>query len=340
MSPSAHSYDFWQRALAGEEVGGPTLPIHDGEAHPGFYRKRASRAGAFLPVAIWEHEGALIALVDGKQADPAEVWSYCCRFPVTNEAYNIRVETGMWPDEDGAVAASLTPAASQEIGANNPPIDDPATEIQRKIDTAAANAKDYEKIEDDETAGKAQSVRSRLLELAGEADKAREALKRPHLDANKAIDSKWQPIVKAGELAANKIRETLSAFATAQRKKAEEAAAQAEKIARGRALAEAKAAEDAANAAAKGGPAPPPLPPAPEPVAPPPAVPTQIGGAYGRKASVRTIRVAKVVDQDKAYAAMRTHKELVEFIAKLAQRAIDKGVAVDGVTVEEREDVR
>jgi hypothetical protein len=255
---------------------------------------------------------------------------------VTEEAYRSRVATGKWHDEDAAVAASLEPPPA---GHNNPPEEDPAAEIQRKIDAASANAKDYDKIEDQATADKAQSVRSRLLELAGEADKKREALKRPHLDANKEIDSKWQPIVKAGEAAANKIREAMSAFATAQRKKAEAAAAEAEKVARARALAEARAAEAAAKATAKGKPAPAPLPPPPEPVAAP-VVPAQIGGAYGRRASVRTIKVATVTDQDKAYLAMKAHPELRELIAKLAQRAVDKGMTIDGVTVEEKEDVR
>ena len=328
------SYDWWNIALTGEKIGGPSLPIHEGDVHLGFFRKRKEARGSFVGVAIFEHEGEIIALVDKRPMDAAEAFSWGARYPVSEEAYRQWDATGKWPDEDAAVAESLAPP-----GHNNPPVEDPASEIQRKIDAASANAKDYEKIEDQATADKAQSVRSRLLELAGEADKKREALKRPHLDANKEIDSKWQPIVKAGEAAADKIREALSAFATAQRKKAEAAAAEAEKVARARILAEAKAAADAAKAVAKGKPAPAPLPPLPEHIAVP-VVPAQIGGAYGRRASVRTIKVATVTDQDKAYLAMRTHPELKELIAKLAQRAIDKGLTVEGVSVEEKEDVR
>lgn len=330
------SYDWWQRALAGEKIGGPTLPIHDGDSHLGFFRKRKEARGSFVGVAIFEHEGKIVALVDKRVMDAAEAFSWGARYPVTEEAYRQWDETGKWPDEDSAVAESLAPPPT---GHNNPPVEDPAAEIQRKIDAVSANAKDYEKIEDQVAADKAQSVRSRLLELMGEAEKAHEVEKRPILDQSRAIDKKWLTPAKAAKAAADKIREALSAFATAQRKKAEAAAAEAEKAASARIPAEEEAAKAAAKAAAKGKPAPAPLPPPPEPVAAP-VVPAQIGGAYGRRASVRTIKVATVVDQDKAYLAMKAHPELKELIAKLAQRAVDKGVEVDGVTHEEREDVR
>lgn len=320
-------YDFWQRALAGEEVGGPTLPVHDGVAHPGFWRKRTSKAGPFVPVAIWEGDEALIALVDGKIGDAAEVWSYVCRHPVTEESYRSRVETGKWSDEDGAVAASLTlPPASQAIGANNPP--DEAEIIKAQIEAASANIADYAEIKDDETAAKAQGVRSRLLELSGEADKKRETEKKPHLEAGKAVDERWQPIVKLGKSLADTIRGALSAYETRKAKKlAEEVAAREE--------ARIKQEREAVKLAAKGKPAPPPLPP--EPI--PEPVQTKVVPSYGRAASIKVVKRATVIDQDKAYAAMRTHKELIELIAKLAQRAADAGIPIAGVEITEERTV-
>ena len=86
--------------------------------------------------------------------------------------------------------------------------------LRDQIDAAKAGVGTYAKISDDETAGKAQSLRSRLNELSGEADKKREALKRPHLEAGKAIDKEWQPLVKSAKEAADGIRSALSAYET------------------------------------------------------------------------------------------------------------------------------
>lgn len=322
----AYTYDFWQRALAGEDVGGPTLPIHDGEAHPGFWRKRTSKSGPFVPVAIWEQDGALIALVDGKVGDAAELWSYVCRHPVTEEVYRSRVDTGKWPDEDSAVAESLAPPPAG-MGDNNPPQDE-AEILRGQIDAASKNAADYVEIDDDTTAAKAQGVRSRLLELRGDADKRRDALVRPHLDAQTALNAVWMPLVKDAKAAADAIAKALSAFATRKANAAAEAARKVEE-------ARIKAEREAVKAAAKGKPVSAPVPPPP----PPEPVQTQIKPSYGRAGSIKVIKVAKVVDQDAAYGAMKTHKELIELIAKLAQRAADAGIPIAGVEVTEERKV-
>jgi bacterioferritin (cytochrome b1) len=317
-------YTYWQKALAGE-FG----PMHDGDAQPGFWRKRASRGGSFVPVAIWEQDGALVAVTDGKSEDASAVWSYVCRYPVTEEAYRQRVETGKWPDEDAAVAAS------QEIGANNPPTD-PLTDLRGQIETALKGVADYAAIASDESAAKAQGLRSRLLELSGSADKKRETEKAPHLAAGKAVDEAWQPLVKTSKAGADTLRTAISAFETAKLKAEQAARAKAaqEEAERQAELAAArKAAEEAGQPIPEPEPAPQP-PPNPEPVQ------TQVRGAYGRAATKKMVKVAIVTDQDKAYAGLKTHKELKELIAALAQRAVNAGIELDGVTVEERIDVR
>jgi hypothetical protein len=306
------SYDFWRNALAGV-----AQDIHDGHAHPGFYRKRVSRGGAFVPVAIWEQDGKLVATVDGKEIDPIEVWTFCCQHPVTEEAYRERVSTGMWPDEDSGVAASL-----RGPGDNNPPQDE-VEAISDQIDAAAANAAAYETIADDETAARAQSSRSRLLELGGQADKRREVLKRPHLEAGKAVDAAWQPLVQKAKGAADAIRRALGAYETRKAQEAERQRQEQERLRR-----EAEAAARKAETAGKPAPPPPP-PPDPEP----PAPQTQVRGAYGRAASIKEVKRATVANQDEAYGFLKGHKELKDFIAKLAQRAVDAGYEVPGVTV-------
>lgn len=313
------NYDYWNNALAGN-FG----PVHDSDPQPGFYRKRVSRGGPFAPVAIWEAEGQMIALVDGKQSDANEIWTYVCQHPIAEAHYHARMETGKWHDESDAVGASLAPPRA---GHNNPPQDE-AEILKGQIDAAMIGADSFAEIKDDGEAAKAQSLRSRLLELSGSADKKREAEKKPHLEAGKAIDAKWQPLVKAAKAAADKIRDALSAHETRKARAAAEAQRKADEAAR-------KAAEEAAAKAPKDAPAPAPVappPPAPEPV-------TAIRGAYGRAAAVKIVKVATVTDQDAAYGYLKTDKELAALISKLAQKAVDAGYTVPGTEVTEERKV-
>lgn len=309
------SYDYWLAALNGN-----FMPVHDGDAQPGFYRKRTSRAGPFVPVAIWEQDGSLIALVDGKAGDAAELWSYVCQHPVTEETYRLRVETGKWADEDAAVTESLAPPPS---GHNQGPTDE-AEILKGQIDAATAGAGEYAEITDDDAAKKAQSLRARLNELSGLADKKREAEKKPFFEAGKAVDARYQPLVKAAKAAADAIARALGAHETRKQREADRLAAIAEE-------ARIKAERAAVRAAAAGKPAPPSPTPAPAPEAPVPAA--KIAGAYGRAANVKEVKIATVTDQDAVYGYMKARPELTELLAKLAQRAVDAGHTVPGVTV-------
>lgn len=322
-------YDFWRRALAGEKIGGADLQVHESEPCCGFFRKRSGPGTPFERVAIWRADGQLVATVGKNAVDPAEIWTYCCTRPVTEAQYREHEATGRWFDEDSAVTASLAHDTRNSST-------DPAEALKDQIDAALAGATDYAEITTDEQAAKGQGLRSRLLELSGDADKEREAQKRPHFEAGKAVDAKFQPLVKAAKAGADAIRAALGAFETAKARERARLQAIADEAERVRLAEEAKA---AAKAAKKGQPAPEPAPPPPAPE-PAPAVSETIRGGYGRGAAVIVKRRATVIDQDAAYLALKTRPELVELIAKLAQRATDAGIEVAGVTVEEIRDVR
>ncbi|MEJ8571282.1 hypothetical protein [Microbaculum marinum] len=309
----ADAYEWWRNALAGKPG-----PIHDGDPQLGFYRKRKFKGGPFVGAAIFPdpETGEIIATVDGKATDPDTLWTWVASNPVTEEAYRAWESTGRWPDADPS------------IGDNMPPADDDIEALRDQIESAKAGAGAYAEIKDDETAKKAQSLRSRLNELARAADKKRAALKQPHLDAGKSIDGEWMPLVKAAKTAADVIAGALSAHETRKARAADEARRKAEEELR-------KREEEAAKATAEGQPAPAPAP-TPEPE---PAPTTQIRGGYGKAASVRVVKVATVTDQDAAYRFLKSHKELVELIGKLAQRAVDAGYEVPGVSVEEQRKV-
>lgn len=316
-------YTYWKNALAGT-FG----EVHDGDPQPGFYRKRTGKAQGFIPVAIWEQDGKVIALADGREADANEIWTYCCPHVVTEEQYRARVETGKWHDEDDAVTESL----AHRTDTNNPPTDE-AEILRGQIEAASAGVAEYTEIKDDATASKAQSLRSRLLELSGQADKVREAQKKPFFEAGKAVDAKFQPLVKSAKAAADLIRDALGQHETRKAKEAARLQAIADEA---RIKAEREAVKAQAAAALAGRPIQP-SEPAPAAVAPTPEPVTAIRGAYGRAASVKIVKVAKVTDQDAAYGFLKAHKELSDLIAQLAQRAVNAGYVVPGVEViEER----
>jgi len=314
-------YTYWQNALRGE-FG----PVHDEPCHPGFWRKRISRGGAFVPVAVWLDGGNLVALVDGRQVEPdGSLWSYICRYPVTEEAYRRRVETGRWPDEDAAVTESLEPPS---IGHNGAPTN-PAEIMAGQIEAALNGVSEYTDIRSDEVAAQAQSLRSRLLELSGKADKEREKLKKPILEAGRAIDALWNPLVKSAKEGADAIRKALGAHET--RKDQERRAAEAARL---KAEQEAAAARAKAEAAGK---------PAPKPTAPPPPAPepvqTTLRGSYGRAASIRVVKVATVTDAAAFYAHIAAMPETVEYLAATAKRLVKAGFTPPGVTITEEREV-
>ena len=202
--PATPTYDYWRNALAGNFGA-----VHDGDPQPGFYRKRTGKAAGYVAVAIWPDAAGMMATVDGQEVDPNVIWTWVCQHPVTYEQFKAREETGRWHDEDDAVTESL----AHRTDTNNPPTDE-AEILKGEIETASAGVAAYAEIKDDETAAKAQSLRSRLLELSGKADKIREAQKAPHLEAGKNIDARFQPLVKAAKAAADTIRELLGAHET------------------------------------------------------------------------------------------------------------------------------
>lgn len=302
-------YAVWRAMLRGEKPG-----IHPDDPQAGFYRTRERKGGPMVPVAIWfDDTGALQCVIGGKLVDEntaRERWQYIAANPITHEVHTAVAERGeQWPDIDPVVADDIAGA-----GHNRAPADDDPEVLRDQIERLKEGVKDYAKITSDEQAQKAQTLRSRLNELSGKADKIRETEKKPHWDAAKAVDALWQPLVKSAKEGADAIKRALDAHETAKLRAEQESRRKAE--------------EEARKAVEAGKPA---------PVAPSPPVPSApIKGAAGRAASVRVIKVASVTDQDAAYGYLKTHLELVDLIRKLAQRAVDAGHVVPGVSVEEQ----
>lgn len=300
---------WWQSALANPSEIGKTILIHDGDAQQGYYRTK--RDGRWLPVAIFYPEGsdALVAYVDGKEADPATIWTWCAEHPVTWDAYQDALAGKGWPDDDQTV--------HEQVSANDAGVD-PAELLADQIAAALAGVKDYAEVKDDETATKALSLRNRLNELSRQADKTREDLKRPHLEAGKAVDAKWQPLVKNAKGGADTVKKAIEAH-------------ESRKLAALRAE-EARQRELATNATAD----------APQAETAPTAVPaTRIAPTYGKAANVQTrIVVDQVTDWHALGVYMLDHPEVRAMLLQLAQRALDAGRTVPGITTKEEAKIR
>jgi len=321
------SYEWWSKALklagdCGELTRDQmkTLGISEGSPECGFYRKRTQKDGPFVPVAIWQTEGGLVALAGGVAADPFQIWTFAARNPISEETYHLVGGGANWPDADPVVAEQIATAG------HNSGVVDEAEMLRDQIEAAKAGASAYAKITDDEMSAKAQSLRSRLLELKGDAEKRHKKEKEPHLEAGRAVDKKWLPLAKDADATAATIRAAMSAWETEklQRQRKAERDAETARLAAEIAARKAEAAGKPVDA--------------PAPVAQTVAtMPTPIKGNYGRAASVGVVNVVTgITDQAALYEFLKDHPEMIDFMLALARRAVAKGLTVPGVAVEEQ----
>ena len=270
-------WGWWEQALESPKSIGKTLGVNVDSPEQGYYRTRFGRDKPWLPVAIWRNEeGEWIALRDGKKTDALEVWSFCCRNPVSHEAYERALAGDGWADDEPTVSSMM----GHNVGSDREALAD-------QIESARQGAEAYRDITSEEEAGKAQSLRARMNELAGQADKTREKLKKPHFEAAKAVDAEWMPLVKDAKSVADFLRKSIEAFKTAQLT----------------ALREAELARSKLDVAAT-----------PEPL---PVPETTIKGGYGRAASVGVeLVVTAITDQDALYQYMRASPEISDMPAQ------------------------
>lgn len=329
---------WYQAALKNPAAIGKTLPVHEDEPMQGYYRTK-NRDKVFEPVAIYYPEGSneLVAYRNGREVRPDTIWTFCCRHPVTYEAYNDALAGNGWPDDDKVVAAQISspaPQAEPTVGDNSGEVA-PTETIGDQIEAALKRMSAYATITDDKTAEKALSLRNRLNELSRDADKIRTREKEPHLEAGKAVDAKWQPLVKKAKAGADTVRDAIGAWETVklQRRRAEEKRIEDERRAEEARLAALRPADAPAGDTA--------VMEAPKVEVQPDAAPSTVRASYGKAASVSAKIVVKDVTDWKELAIyMSNHPEAQDMLRKLAQRALDAGRTVPGITTEEKANVR
>ncbi len=253
----------------------------------GYYRLRRGKDGPLDAVAIWREEGTLIVLWGDQRVSAETVWPHAAWMPVSFEWFSAKLDGKEWPDvHDFTPIEAEDEESGPAIGHNNPPEATESSILQGEISEARAGLRKYEKIETDDQAKAAQSLRSKLNELAGKADKLRKKLKQPHKDAADAVDAEWMPIIGHAKTGADLLRASIQAWENA--KLAREQEEQAKRDAEAETAAE--AAEAALHKARLEG-TEPPTPPPPPPEPPPTAPQTTIKGGTGRAAHVSTVKV-------------------------------------------------
>lgn len=308
------TYDYWRNALAGN-FG----PVHDGDAQPGFYRKRAFKDGPWQPVAIWEADGAMVAMVDAKAADPAQLWSWVCRYPVTEAAYH-KARTGAgWGDEPPA------PVVASNLSA------DPHEALTQEYQGEVEAAQEFlgAPITTKEQADKAAIWSKRLATIAKKATDLHKVEKQPHLDAGRGVDDKWRDLKEGAAEWATKLKRHLDAYLREEdRKERERQAAariEAERIRREAEIAAQKSdAAEAERLAAQAAQA---------------ERETEArnagAGRTGAKVALRTFTSAEITDFDALLMALKDRPEIQELVQTLANRAAKSGVELPGMSIKE-----
>jgi hypothetical protein len=325
-----NSWEFWNAALSNPSEVGKSLSVHDGDPHTGFWRVRTGKQGPFVPVAIWRQNGEWIALRNGETTDAEALWTWCCRNPITEEAYYKALDGGGWDDEP----AAKTAAKPRGIGDNLP--SDPCEALTLEFDGEKELAGEFLKtpITEQAQADRAAVLAKRIAAIAKKATDLHKVEKQPSLDECRRIDDKWRPLKEEPDALSKKLKRHMDDYLREQqrieqerqraaaadaerlRSEADEAAraarqseneyeqAKADRLAREAAEAEREA--QAKNAAA---------------------------GRTGAKVSLRTFVSAKVTDYHAAAKALvdMQHKEFLEFIDQLANRAIRADKTLDGV---------
>ncbi|MBY5657140.1 hypothetical protein [Rhizobium leguminosarum] len=321
---------WWQNALAGN-IG----PIHDGDPQQGYYRTRF-KDKSWEPVAIWFEDGKWHAMRGDRQVDASEIWTWCCRNPITYEAYTKAIEGAGWDDEPEAPA----------IGHNLPSDPFEALQVEFAAEREQAEAFMKKPITTQAEADRAAIWSKRLSTIVKKATDLHKVEKQPHLDAGRNVDNKWRELKEEPDAISKKLKRHMDAFLQEEARKERErqaaARAEADRIQReadaARVAAEKAAAKndnDAAAIAAQN-----------NAIAEAERLAQQAAaaerdaqarnasaGRTGAKVSLRTFVFAEVTDFDALLMALKDRPEIKEVVDTLANRAARSGVELAGMAI-------
>lgn len=353
-------YDYWAGLVL--KPGMLVDPEYQG-AKDGFWRMIGARTKADYPVAIWQDGQSTaemlkigrkaefnLASTDGQ--DFLETgWTKC--EATSEEAYRSAIDSGYWPD--GKPSRIQTDAAKLGVdlgdgasGGNAPP---PYELLSQQLDELVEKARALE-IKDKPSADAAKILADRIMVVWGQADKERDKEKRPHDEASKGVQAKWQHHMTPAATARETLNKAVQKWLSEEQRKADQRAAEETQRRQEEAQRqfdadltdESLSDDEFAEKWGRSRPTPPPptkdgeeaQTPEPAPVievAPVIAEKVTAGGAFTRNTSAKKVKVAKIVDMDKLYAALKDSEDFMAFMQKKADASMRAKIKLPGVEV-------
>jgi len=294
---------------------------------------RKGRGGPWVPVAIWlegqgsfrqgensinSDSGKLVCLVEGKERNAFDVWTWVCRYPIAYETYVAVAEEGKPWHEDVPVLTMVgkddmvSPAASVGLGHNSQSLIE-AELVGEEVEGLALSAMNWLEtlptIENQSDADKAANYADRLSALETRAEEARVIEKRPSLEEGREIDARWKPVVSKAQDAKAKIKKAIVPYLVGERQRRIELARMA-----------VQGSESGFD---------------PSDIEPPRA------GTNGRRVGLRskyTVRITEpsaLMDHYRTDLRLWSDKAVKEAIAKLAEADLTSGAQIQGATLME-----
>ena len=349
-------WSWWRKAKADpSKIGTAQLPTHPDSYECGYYRTRSREDGSWEhPVGIYPVGDTIIGVRDGKPVDDlVNLFSWCCRYPVSYDAYQAALKGGGWSDEP--------PRSS------NAPDDADLSEFERLereylAEKEMIDAFLKKPIASQDDADKVAIWKKRITTIRSKAELFHKTEKQPHLDAGRAVDDKWRPLKDEPNEYAKALGDHLKPWLTkladeeaARQRKAREEAARIQREA-DEAAAAAQAEQDKADEEAAQGNVDPDAEKRREEAEARAREAQRLADEAEREAKAKKVtagrtgarsglvphKVGKVNDYEKAALALVKirHKDMIELIDTLANRAAKAGMPFDGMTIEEEMRVR
>lgn len=335
-------YDYWRARVNGEIPTGYSkkkypehlIKINADVPQCGFYKRKMSRDGKWIPIAFWKEDNKIVCFFQGKKViDASDHWTFSCVNAVTEEAFRHAVKHGSWPDE-----FQVAP-----IGHNLPtePFERLKSEIDDYLEQASVFLTAVPNAPSKEDANKARNMKSRLDQLTKQADELFKMEKQPLVEAAREIDKKFK-FRETLSIWGSKLRAIYEAYLKAEdvRLRAEaqikfEAECKAAQLVREEGEKSRKQLEEADPILAyisKQDPLPE-LPAGPEEIKS-----VQVGGGTGRRAGLKTVYVGIIEDYSAVLAYFFEDEAVIALIQKLVDKEVRKNkdkCKIPGVVVKE-----
>lgn len=339
-SKIVNRWAWWQAALADPYAIGKTLLASESDPQQGYYRTRR-KGGQWEPVAIFYPEGSeqLVGYRNGREvSDLNELWVWCLLYPISYEAYDKAMAGGGFDDEPPA-----------PVGDNSDDAD-PFEALRIEYLGEKELAEEFMKrpVTTQAEADKVAIWAKRLTTIKTKAEGLHKVEKQPHLDAGRAVDDKWRELKSDPDELSKRLKAHIKPYLQEQIRQEEErqrkAREEADRIRRqaeeeARQAREADHQSDRAHSATEERQR---LLEAQARAAEQEAEARKVNaGRTGARVSMRTEKVGVVTDYVKAAAALvaMKHRDLIETIDTLAQRAAKAGMPFDGMEIREEQKV-